>query len=245
MNLIEFIPHDYGGKDGPVVGAEGLLEIDIAQPKPAGKILPDWYKHLPAFEEKNIEPGKQTAKSCRPLYEYLQYGYILPLWCDYIFHHNEKNREIVAVSKCAYGGHPSEQTGDVLKNSNTFIDNAVKFINPWTIRTPPGYSCLFMAPFYNFEERFTIAPAIVNTDLFHNQIHFPAFVNKNIKVPFVLEMGYPLIHIIPFKRDDWKSKLVHFNDVVKTKAFKSFRYIMQNKWFWQYKKFAGVTNKFK
>ena len=31
----------------------------------------------------------------------------------------------------------------------------------------------------DFEERFTIAPAIVNTDLYEGQVHFPAFVNKS------------------------------------------------------------------
>ena len=242
---IQFIPFDHGHNEGPVEEAENLLELDLAKPKPAGRLLPDWFKHLPAFNERPLVPGTQTAKSCRPLHEYLHYGYILPLWADYIFDHNQHGDGIVAVSKHAFASHPSEQTGHVLESSNKFQGLAVKFTNPWMIKTPPGYSCLFTAPFYNFEERFTIAPAIVNTDLYEGQVHFPAFVNKNIKVPFVLEMGYPLIHIIPFKRDDWKSKLVHFNDVVKTKAFKSFRYIMQNKWFWQYKKFAGVTNKFK
>ena len=241
---IQFIPFDAGPKEGPVEGAENILDLDLAKPKPIGQVLPNWFKQLAPFKDKPLIPGTETAKACRPLHEYLHYGYILPLWADYIFDYNDE-QNIVAVSKTAYGDHPSGQTGNVLDDSDKYQGTAVKFINPWMIKTPPGYSCLFMAPFYNFEERFTIAPAIINTDLFEGQVHFPAFANKHSKIPFVLEIGYPLVHVIPFKRDDWTSRFINFNEVVKTKAFKSFRYIMQNKWFWQYKKFAGVTNKFK
>jgi len=241
---IQFIPYEDGSKQKAVEGAENILNLDFAKPKPIGQVLPDWYKHLSAFIDRPLTPGAGTAKACRPLHEYLHYGYVLPLWADYIFEKNEE-QNIVAISKTSYGEHPSVQTGFVLDSSDKYQGLAVKFINPWIIKTPPGYSCLFMAPFYNFEEKFTIAPAIVNTDLYEGQVHLPAFVNKHAKIPFVLEMGYPLVHIIPFKRDNWESKITNLKDLVKTKAFKGFRYIMQNKWFWQYKKFAGASNKFK
>jgi len=242
---IQFVPYEDGTKQIAVKGVTNLLALDFVKPKPIGQILPDWFKHLPAFKDRPLTPGEETAKACRPLHEYLHYGYMLPLWADYIFEKDKSGQNIVAISKTSYGEHPSGQTGYVLEDTDKFQGLAVKFINPWIIKTPPGYSCLFMAPFYNFEERFTIAPAIVNTDLYEGQIHFPAFVNKDIKVPFVLEMGYPLVHIFPFKRDNWESKITEFKDLVKTKAFKGFQYIMQNKWFWQYKKFAGASNKFK
>ena len=173
---IQFIPYEDGSKHKAVEGAGNILNLDFAKPRPVGQVIPDWFKHLPAFIDRPLTPGAGTAKACRPLHEYLHYGYMLPLWADYIFDKDPNSEQIIAKSKTAYGEHPSEQTGYVLEDTDKFQGLTVKFINPWIIKTPPGYSCLLMAPFYNFEERFTIAPAIVNTDLYEGQIHFPAFV---------------------------------------------------------------------
>ena len=38
------------------------------------------------------------------------------------------------------------------------------FVSPCTIKTPPGYSCLFVPPLNNTDDRFSIIPGIVDTD---------------------------------------------------------------------------------
>ena len=47
-----------------------------------------------------------------------------------------------------------------------------KILNPWVIETPPGYSCLFLPPLNNADNRFSIIPGIVDTDTFENEINF-------------------------------------------------------------------------
>ena len=46
-------------------------------------------------------------------------------------------------------------------------------------------------------------PGIVDTDRSPQPINFPFFIKKN----FVgtIEVGTPVVQLIPFKRDDWKS----------------------------------------
>jgi hypothetical protein len=81
-----------------------------------------------------------------------------------------------------------------------------KILNPWKIKTPKGYSCLFVPPLNNSDDRFSIIPGIVDTDTFPNEINFPIVINGD-KYPIletIIKKGTPYVQIIPFKRDSWK-----------------------------------------
>jgi hypothetical protein len=81
-----------------------------------------------------------------------------------------------------------------------------KILNPWKIKTPKGYSCLFVSPLNNSDDRFSIIPGIVDTDTFPNEINFPIVINGD-KYPVletIIKKGTPYVQIIPFKRDNWK-----------------------------------------
>ena len=88
----------------------------------------------------------------------------------------------------------------------------------WGIRTPPGYSCLTTQPFYQKEDRFTLFPAIVDTDKDNETIGFIGYLNpkyEHIKI----EAGTPIMNIFPFKREDWKMKIVDKNKSKKDNKF--------------------------
>ena len=79
--------------------------------------------------------------------------------------------------------------------------NYFKLQVPWQIVTPKGYSCLFIQPFYHFQENFTVLPAIIDTDT-------SDMINQNLpcvhrKHEFNILPGDPVVQIIPFKRDEW------------------------------------------
>ena len=81
-----------------------------------------------------------------------------------------------------------------------------KLLNPWIIKTPPGYSCLFLPPMNNSDDRFSIIPGIVDTDTFTSEINFPIIINGD-KYPVletVIKMGTPIAQVFPFKRESWK-----------------------------------------
>ena len=97
-----------------------------------------------------------------------------------------------------------------------------KILNPWLIKTPPGYSCLFLPPMNNTDDRFSIIPGIVDTDTFNIEINFPFLINgdKYPQLETMLKKGTPYVQIIPFKRDSWKMKIKKkkSNDLVSSKA---------------------------
>jgi hypothetical protein len=79
-----------------------------------------------------------------------------------------------------------------------------KFSNPWLIKTPKGYSSLFVQPFHR-ESIFTIMPAIVDTDTYFGIINFP-FVLNDLSFTGIVPKGTPIVQVIPLKRENWESK---------------------------------------
>tara|TARA_R110000751_G_scaffold162354_1_gene268838 strand:+ start:584 stop:1306 length:723 start_codon:yes stop_codon:yes gene_type:complete len=187
-------------------------------PKPIKTNIPDWFKKL------QHQPEKQTVKGCIPFLETLTTGYVLNLPQDFhlqhnVFVNNEKvsklhpslmqkrntNLNIKNEEEC----HPTGQFKDSPLEKKNLNLSAHKILNPWVIKTPPGYSCLFVPPLNNSDDRFSIISGIVNTDIFAQEINFPFIVNGD-KYPVldtVLQKGIPYVQVIPFKRDSWEMEI--------------------------------------
>jgi len=218
-NVIEFIaPKDY---------------VDKKQdfPTPIKINIPDWFKKL------NHSTDKRTIKGCIPFLETLTFGYSLYVPVDLKIQHNVTIKEEdgkerqdslfgCPLSKSVYNhgininyNGPDQSTHGIqqLKGS-PFVDKNknlpfYKILNPWIIKTPPGYSCLFVPPLNNADDRFSIIPGIVDTDSFKQEINFPIVINgdKYQVLDTIIKKGTPYVQIIPFKRDNWKMKISESN----------------------------------
>lgn len=80
-----------------------------------------------------------------------------------------------------------------------------KWINPWSIKTPKGYSVLFTQPMHR-ESPFTILDGIVDTDGYNAPVNFP-FVLNDWGFEGIIPAGTPMAQVIPFKREDWKMEI--------------------------------------
>jgi len=203
---------------------EDYFALKEDYPIPTKLNIPEWYKKL----EHII--GNKTVKGCMPFLDTLTSGYLLKIPQDFHVRHNVDNKnekgEIFKDSFqtfALYGDsqilhaksinlnsgidvHPTRQLeGSPLVNKNKNLP-FYKILNPWKIKTPKGYSCLFVSPLNNSDDRFSIIPAIVDTDTFTNEINFPIVINGD-KYPVletIIKKGTPYVQIIPFKRDSWK-----------------------------------------
>ena len=193
-------------------------------PIPAVKNIPSWFKKL------NNDVDDITVKHCKPFLDSMSSGYILKMAYDFRIRHNIDNPDtgkkdgyqdtgIRKTSPIALKHqinfpwnnqfHPSGQLeGSPLVKKNKDLAFH-KIINPWIIRTPPGYSCLFVPPLNNEDDRFTILPGIVDTDKFELEINFPFVVNgdKYEQLVTTIKVGTPYVQVLPFKRDSWKMKI--------------------------------------
>lgn len=225
-------------------------------PIPAKTNVPDWFKKL----EHNAEKGF-TAKGCMPFLDTLTSGYLLRMPQDYKIYHNFLNEETnerdakfmiahplatsrqesINLNDSSVNAHPPRQLkGSPLLKKNK--DLAVhKINNPIMIETPPGYSCLFVPPLNNGDDRFEIIPGIVDTDTYNKEINFPFLVNGD-KYPVlesVIERGTPYVQVIPFKRESWKMKIVEIEEEEKKmQDFNFHKKIMHNYkiFYWSKKK---------
>jgi hypothetical protein len=192
-------------------------------PTPIKLNIPEWYKKLDHSVE-NI-----TIKGCMPFLDALISGYVLKIPQDFNIKHNVENDKGEKDSFQTFAMHQNHNllhSKYINLNSGIDIHNIkqvkgspfieknknlpfYKIINPWKIKTPKGYSCLFVSPLNNSDDRFSIIPGIVDTDTFPNEINFPIIINGD-KYPVletIIKKGTPYVQIIPFKRDSWKMSI--------------------------------------
>jgi hypothetical protein len=206
---------------------ENYFELKEDYPTPIKLNIPEWYKKL---EHSALD---RTIKGCMPFLDTLTTGYLLKMPQDLYLRHNvisknDKGEEF-RDSFQTYGlydlfsvlqakqlnlnsgidVHPIKQLEGspfIEKNKNLPF---YKIMNPWKIKTPKGYSCLFISPLNNSDDRFSIISGIVDTDTFPNEINFPIVVNGD-KYPILetlIKKGTPYVQVIPFKRENWKMKI--------------------------------------
>ena len=170
-------------------------------PKPASHFVPKEYKKLPRFQKNNMQ--HRTVKTCVPFLDSMTAGYIIPFDQDYLVDPIEDDFSIAPASRESddFGYHNKIQLPPEWHKYTG--ENAGKFHNKWLIKTPPGYSCLFIHPMNRLEERWKIIEGVVDTDSYVNVINFP-FILKKRDEQFLIKKGEPMIQVIPFKRESWK-----------------------------------------
>lgn len=200
---IEFMPTDNVARATP--------------PEPLKFNLPDWYKQHPNTMDGVKENATNynrynvttlsTIKKCVPFLDFLTSGYLLKFSADILIdpHFPIEGNGFVSW-RSPYG---QEVTGHLYSQLAMPIDGRkqdyIKFKNHWMIKTPPGYSCLFMQPLHLGKRDFVMFPGIVDTDTYNDVIHFPAYINTTEN--FKISCGDPMMAVFPFKRDQWKMKI--------------------------------------
>ncbi|MEO2142344.1 MAG: hypothetical protein ABGX63_09210 [bacterium] len=74
----------------------------------------------------------------------------------------------------------------------------IKLVNPWTIRTAPGWSTMLLPCTYEGRKNWELLPGVINTDYYH---HINWVINIYNDEPFVLEVGTVIAQFFTFPRD--------------------------------------------
>jgi hypothetical protein len=206
---------------------EDYFALKEDYPTPIKLNIPEWFKKL----DHTIE--MKTIKGCMPFLDTLTSGYLLKIPQDFYVRHNIDNKnekgEEFKDSFQTFGLYDRTQilNAKFINLNSVFDIHALKqvegspfveknknlpfykILNPWKITTPKGYSCLFLPPLNNSDDRFSILSGIVDTDTFPSEINFPIVINGD-KYPVlkdIIKKGTPYVQVIPFKRDSWKMKI--------------------------------------
>jgi hypothetical protein len=172
----------------------------VAAPVPANKVMPDWYRDLPPVDKSVVtadEPGF-TVKRCLPFLDALSQGWIVPTPID-IDVELSGNGGTARTNSRYPGIVISSHLGFQVKDAPFENKVILKFVLPWSIRTAPGYSCLFVQPL-NRPSIFNVISGVVDTDEYYLPVNIPFYFTRPDGV-FTLGKGTPLVQIIPFKRE--------------------------------------------
>ena len=183
--------------------------VEFFPPKSANKVVPEWYKEMSMRRVNRIKNiDVPTIKHCMPVQDMITSGYIIFNTYEVNLYPNEHDGYQDFKGECPHmpyvGGHHHEQFPMILDDK---ARHYFKIAQPWMVKTPPGYSSLFVQPFYHLEERYQLLPAIVDTDKHDMLVELPGYIKS--KTPVSIESGAPLVQVIPFKREDWTMKAYH------------------------------------
>lgn len=184
-------------------------------PVPASVVIPDWYKEMNTYKNggsKSLDGNANTTgtiKKCMPVFDALTIGYILVTPADIFVTQriNDQTTEKEPYYEWSNMGliqfHPLEQAPTHPNRNN--LPSYPKFMNPWAIKTPKGYSVLFTQPVHR-HSHFKILDGVVDTDTYTLPVNFP-FVLNDKTFEGIIPAGTPMAQVIPFKRDTFKMKL--------------------------------------
>ena len=182
--------------------------LEHMPPLPAKKCIPDWYKNIENFiDKKEINIHMPTIKQCPPVTDMITSGYIIRNTYEFDIAPKKINGYWENPHICNHENYIQAHRHEQCPvNHDEMKGHYFKVSQPWVIRTPPGYSCLFVQPFYHMETRFQMMPAIVDTDKHDMPVLFTGWI-RNPKEKLVVEPGTPIMQVIPFKRETWKSEI--------------------------------------
>jgi hypothetical protein len=214
----------------------------LEQPKLASKLIPEWYKEMDSYPDKNKKPdgngfGNGTIKRCMPVFDAITAGYIIESPADVWVSLRDGIQYFEWASHSLIGFHSIEQAPNH-PNKKPFA--YPKWHNPWSITTPKGYSTLFVQPFHR-ESLFTVFSGIVDTDTYTVPVNFPFTINDPA-FEGLIPKGTPIVQVIPFKRDSWTMKLGNKKDLeAQDKVLKK----LQSKFFDRYKSMFWQKKEYK
>lgn len=140
-----------------------------------------------------------TLRQCPAVNDYLKSGYIIRAWCDIqVTFDDDKMHVQMSNNDYGYEIHTEDQFENVV--GNQFKPRiSLKLNSPWSIFTAAGYSVMWLPYFYQ-NKNYQALPAVVDTDSMvnRNPINVMFFEKKDT----LIKVGDPLVHIIPYKKEN-------------------------------------------
>jgi hypothetical protein len=179
------------------------------KPKPAVRSLPEWFNRIPRFVDnakkfRIFQNGDTaaTVKWCNPFMDSLTAGYTISL---------ENDLQVTIEEGVPYFTWKSGGDGYVSMHGKNqispemvpvgFSDQPFKFKNNWSIKTPKGYSALFVHPLNRGDLPFYTLSGFVDTDDYNTPVNFPFLIRADFEG--IIPKGTPIAQVIPIKRESW------------------------------------------
>jgi hypothetical protein len=180
-------------------------------PIPSKSMIPGWYRDMPTHETKcpAFEDGhgnqNATFKQCMPFFDSFTLGYIMVTPCDVMVEKNFDGSSVNVYTHKMFDlignrGGPRVNSMPIPKD---FYQTEFTWMTQWEAKTPKGYSTLYTHPINRPELPFYTVSGVMDTDEWYITGNHPFIIKKGFEG--VIPMGTPMMSMIPFKRENWKS----------------------------------------
>ena len=168
---------------------------------PAREFIPDWLKKVERFISKKHDQ-KGTVRNCPSFPEYINQGFVVPLWCDLHIEIKHDGYEWHSPDKMFnFSSHSDEQFRNYLpqhmKDNTSMV---LKPSCPWRVKTPPGWSVWQLPMTYHYNPIFETLPGIIWSDI-HHEINQQMLMRQYGE--FVIKRGTPLAMYVPYERNKY------------------------------------------
>lgn len=216
---------------------------DFFPPKPAINDLPEWFRTSHGYIGgkkiyANVEhEGVPTLKKCMPLFDAMTSGYFLYSQSDISFE-NENGYKTWQYSDSDTFAPIDTHKKEQLQNYPIENKTILKFLQPYSIKTPKGYSCFVINPIHRGLP-FRIFEGVVDTDVYGHPINLPFYFIEE-KFTGLIPAGTPIAQVIPFKREEYKMVLGQRNPELAQiwkRIVRVHFYEVYKKYFWNKKEY--------
>lgn len=189
--------------------------------QPIKNFVPDWYKKSARYTKKTIDgktikisineidsfPIEAGVKYCVPFLESLLVGYALPLPFEIMVKQTE-NGPVISWNNdepdFAPVGKREDNEVNLIPVPSGYSDSHFVWLTKNIMNIPKGFSVLLGHPLNRFDLPFITLSGIIDSTILHEG-QLPFFIKKDFEG--VIPAGTPIAQIIPFKKENWTSKL--------------------------------------
>jgi hypothetical protein len=217
------------------------VEILVEPPKPAKHYYPEWLKKIPPYINDQLKiddsgNANPSVKACIPFLDTFVSGYIQETWCDIWIKIKDGKFEYRYANGPEIMEHRSTES-QFYPDTGVFCPQEFTWKQPWIPELPEGYSMLYTQPFNRYDLPFLNLTAIIDNDKFTMEriTNHPFFIKDNFEG--IVPKGTPYMQMIPIKRDEWRSEIKSFDEILSLKVLKIRQYFIggYKRLFWQKK----------
>ena len=187
------------------------------RPVAAKDYQPEWWKKM-KIRVDHRGRMTQTIRSCPSMQDWLTMGYYIIATADIPVRNGKQwdwpdgseDFQTVEDSENQSKSHPRAQLQDSISymGDDAPVNDAFKISSYWNMKTPPGYSVLFLDPFLFTNKYFACWQGVIDTDGFNSNLDNGQIIfYPKVKHSFVIPAGTPVVQIFPFKREEWTSTM--------------------------------------
>jgi hypothetical protein len=189
--------------------------------QPMKNFIPDWYKKSARYTkivegEKAVKvsineldtlPFTPGLKYCVPFLESMLIGYSLPLPFEIMVKQTEHGPIISWNNEepdLAPVGQRNDHEANLIPTPAGYSNTHFVWLTKHILNIPKGFSVIMGHPFNRFDLPFITLTGIVDSTVLHEG-QIPFFIKEGFEG--LIPAGTPILQIIPFKKDNWTSRV--------------------------------------